>query len=63
MIIQKLTGYGHALMDNHDGLVIDASLPTGEGIQIVTTVPILFHEVPHEIGYFAILSQSGVVTV
>jgi len=43
-----------------DGLAIGASFLAGESIGIVTTITILFHEVPHEIGDFAILIQSGV---
>jgi len=42
-----------------DGLAIGASFLAGENIGIVTTLTILLHEVPHEIGDFAILIQSG----
>ena len=42
-----------------DGLAIGASYLAGRNVGIVTTVTILFHEVPHEIGDFAILIQSG----
>ena len=42
-----------------DGLAIGASYLAGQKIGIITTVTILFHEVPHEIGDFAILVQSG----
>ena len=42
-----------------DGLAIGASYLAGKSVGIVTTVTILFHEVPHEIGDFAILIQSG----
>ena len=42
-----------------DGLAIGASYLAGRGVGIVTTLTILFHEVPHEIGDFAILVQSG----
>ncbi|XP_022198072.2 protein catecholamines up [Nilaparvata lugens] len=42
-----------------DGLAIGASYLAGKNIGIVTTVTILLHEVPHEIGDFAILIQSG----
>lgn len=42
-----------------DGLAIGASFLAGQGIGIVTTLTILLHEVPHEIGDFAILIQSG----
>lgn len=42
-----------------DGLAIGASFLAGQNIGIITTLTILFHEVPHEIGDFAILIQSG----
>ncbi|XP_071498304.1 protein catecholamines up-like [Diadema antillarum] len=42
-----------------DGLAIGASFLAGRNVGIVTTVTILLHEVPHEIGDFAILVQSG----
>lgn len=42
-----------------DGLAVGASYLGGRNIGIVTTFTILLHEVPHEIGDFAILIQSG----
>lgn len=42
-----------------DGLAIGASYLAGHNIGLMTTVAILFHEVPHEIGDFAVLIQSG----
>lgn len=42
-----------------DGLAIGASYIAGTDIGIITTVTILLHEVPHEIGDFAILIKSG----
>ncbi|GFQ81451.1 zinc transporter SLC39A7 [Trichonephila clavata] len=42
-----------------DGLAIGASYIAGSGIGLITTLTILLHEVPHEIGDFAILIQSG----
>ncbi|KAK3915220.1 Protein catecholamines up [Frankliniella fusca] len=42
-----------------DGLAIGASYLAGRNVGIITTITILFHEVPHEIGDFAILIQSG----
>jgi len=42
-----------------DGLAIGASYAAGRSVGIVTMVTILLHEVPHEVGDFAILMQSG----
>lgn len=42
-----------------DGLAIGASYLAGNKIGIITTITILFHEVPHEIGDFAILIKAG----
>jgi zinc transporter 7 len=59
----KVSGYLNLAADfTHnftDGLAIGASYLAGKNIGIVTTVSILLHEVPHEIGDFAILIQSG----
>ena len=44
-----------------DGLAIGATFAAGHGPQmgIITAVTILLHEIPHEIGDYAILIQSG----
>lgn len=42
-----------------DGLAIGASYLAGNSVGVVTTITILLHEVPHEIGDFAILIKSG----
>ncbi|XP_018803461.1 PREDICTED: protein catecholamines up [Bactrocera latifrons] len=59
----KITGYLNLAADfAHnftDGLAIGASYLAGNSIGIVTTITILLHEVPHEIGDFAILIKSG----
>lgn len=59
----KVAGYLNLAADfTHnftDGLAIGASYLAGKNIGIVTTITILLHEVPHEIGDFAILIQSG----
>ncbi|KAF5306411.1 hypothetical protein FQA39_LY08920 [Lamprigera yunnana] len=60
----KVAGYLNLAADfSHnftDGLAIGASYMAGKSVGIVTTITILLHEVPHEIGDFAILVQSGV---
>ncbi|KAJ9595966.1 hypothetical protein L9F63_012859 [Diploptera punctata] len=59
----KVSGYLNLAADfTHnftDGLAIGASYLAGKNIGIITTITILLHEVPHEIGDFAILIQSG----
>lgn len=42
-----------------DGLAVGASYLAGNTVGMVTTMTVLLHEVPHEIGDFAILIQSG----
>lgn len=42
-----------------DGLAIGASYLAGNSIGIISTITILLHEVPHEVGDFAILIKSG----
>ncbi|XP_026756924.2 protein catecholamines up [Galleria mellonella] len=59
----KIAGYLNLAADfTHnftDGLAIGASFIAGNSIGYITTVTILLHEIPHEIGDFAILVQSG----
>ncbi|KAI1902348.1 hypothetical protein AGOR_G00043840 [Albula goreensis] len=59
----KVSGYLNLAADfTHnftDGLAIGASFLVGPTVGAVTTLTILLHEVPHEIGDFAILVQSG----
>lgn len=59
----KIAGYLNLVADFlhnfTDGLAIGASYLAGKNIGYVTTFTILLHEVPHEIGDFAILIQSG----
>uniref|UniRef100_A0A671XC67 Zinc transporter SLC39A7 n=1 Tax=Sparus aurata TaxID=8175 RepID=A0A671XC67_SPAAU len=60
---EKVSGYLNLAADfTHnftDGLAIGASFLVGPAVGAVTTLTILLHEVPHEIGDFAILVQSG----
>ncbi|MED6265023.1 hypothetical protein CHARACLAT_021189, partial [Characodon lateralis] len=59
----KVSGYLNLAADfTHnftDGLAIGASFLVSPAVGTVTTLTILLHEVPHEIGDFAILVQSG----
>ncbi|GAB6021909.1 hypothetical protein CHUAL_006072 [Chamberlinius hualienensis] len=59
----KVAGYLNLAADfTHnftDGLAIGASFLAGQNIGIITTGAVLLHEIPHEIGDFAILVQSG----
>jgi zinc transporter 7 len=42
-----------------DGIAIGASFASGRGLAYATFLSVIFHEIPHEIGDFAILVQSG----
>ncbi|EZA58175.1 hypothetical protein DMN91_011701 [Ooceraea biroi] len=59
----KIAGYLNLVADFlhnfTDGLAIGASYMAGNSIGYITTFTILLHEIPHEIGDFAILVQSG----
>ncbi|KAL3307372.1 hypothetical protein Ciccas_014118 [Cichlidogyrus casuarinus] len=59
----KTSGYLNLAADfSHnftDGLAIAASFLVSRNVGLVTTVTVLVHELPHEIGDFAILIQAG----
>jgi len=61
--VSKVSGFLNLAADfTHnftDGLAIGATFVAGERMGMITTVAILLHEVPHEIGDFAILVSSG----
>lgn len=42
-----------------DGLAMSASFYASPTIGATTTVAVFFHEIPHEVGDFALLIQSG----
>lgn len=42
-----------------DGIAIGASFASGHGLAYATFLSVIFHEIPHEIGDFTILIQSG----
>lgn len=58
-----ITGYLNLVADcAHnftDGLAIGASFLVGRNVGLVTTMSILVHEIPHEVGDFAMLVRSG----
>lgn len=59
----KASGYLNIVVDVlhnvTDGIAIGASFSSGQGVGLATTLSVFLHEVPHEIGDFAILVQSG----
>ncbi|KHN97946.1 imidazoleglycerol-phosphate dehydratase [Metarhizium album ARSEF 1941] len=59
----KLGGYLNLIADfTHnitDGLAVSASFYASPTIGATTTVAVFFHEIPHEVGDFALLVQSG----
>ncbi|CAG8580425.1 3605_t:CDS:2 [Diversispora eburnea] len=63
LMIIKLSAYLNLFADaTHnftDGLAMAASFYTSPSIGATTTVAVFFHEIPHEIGDYAILIQSG----
>ncbi|KAJ4300495.1 hypothetical protein N0V88_003170 [Collariella sp. IMI 366227] len=56
----KLGGYSADFTHNiTDGLAMAASFYASPAIGATTTVAVFFHEIPHEVGDFALLVQSG----
>lgn len=59
----KLGGYLNLIADfTHnitDGLALSSSFYSSKTIGATTTVAVFFHEIPHEVGDFALLIQSG----
>ena len=54
-----LTMAGDAFHNFFDGVAISAGFIAGMPIGITTTVAVVFHEIPHEIGNFSLLLYSG----
>jgi len=42
-----------------DGIALGASFASGSGLALPTFLSVILHEIPHEIGDFTILMQSG----
>jgi len=59
----KISGYLNLIADGlhnfTDGLAIGSSYLLGRKVGSVTTLAIFLHEIPHEIGDYAILIQNG----
>jgi zinc and cadmium transporter len=54
-----LTTLGESLHNFIDGMVIAASFLVDPTLGIATTLAVIFHEIPQEIGQFAILLHGG----
>lgn len=50
---------GESLHNCLDGIIIAAAYLTSPAVGIATTLAVVFHEIPHEIGNYAILLHSG----
>ena len=54
-----MSAFGESVHNFIDGVVIGASYLVSVPLGIATTLAIVFHEIPHEIGNFAVLLHSG----
>lgn len=50
---------GESMHNFIDGIIIAASFLASVPVGIATTLAVVFHEIPHEIGNFAVLLHSG----
>lgn len=57
--VGTMTMLGETVHNFIDGVVIAASFLVSIPVGIASTIAIIFHEVPHEIGNFAVLLHSG----
>ncbi len=57
--IAKMILFGDAIHNLIDGMIIAGSYIVDLNLGIVTTIAVLFHELPQEIGDFGILISSG----
>ncbi|EDO16151.1 hypothetical protein Kpol_1070p34 [Vanderwaltozyma polyspora DSM 70294] len=54
--LNVLSGFAHNVTD---GMALASSFYSSGQIGVITTVAVMFHEVPHELGDFALLLSSG----
>lgn len=51
---------GVTLHNAVDGMIIAASYAAGTGLGVATTIAVVLHEIPHEIGNFGVFVHGGV---
>lgn len=54
-----LTMFGDSLHNFIDGMIIAASFLVNPALGVASTIAVIFHEIPQEIGQFAILLHGG----